>query len=59
MQMSAAKRSSQDAYDVIRLTRAARTVDDVARLVQVQKKRSRLFIYFLRSVAYDPEGYEG
>jgi len=33
--------------------------DDVARLVQVQKKRSRLFIYFLRSVAYDPEGYEG
>jgi len=50
--------SSQDAYDVIRLTRskaAVWTVDDVARLIEFFFKF--LFIYlFLTSIAYDPEG---
>ena len=53
---AALERSSQDAYDVIRLTRskaAVWTVDDVARLIEL--KNSYLFI-FLPSVAYDPEG---
>jgi len=55
---TALERSSQDAYDVIRLTRskaAVWTVDDVARLVEF-KKKELLFIYFLPSVAYDPDG---
>ena len=44
---AALERSSQDAYDVIRLTRskaAVRTVDDVAHLIEFKKKI--LFIYF-------------
>ena len=48
----------QDAYGIIRLTRskaAARIVDDVARLIDFLMI-SYLFIYFLPSVAYDPEG---
>jgi len=48
-------RSSQDAYDVIRLTlskAAVWTVDDVARLTEFFKKNSYVF---LPSVAYDPE----
>jgi len=46
---AALERSNQDAYDVIRLTRAARrlcghwTVDDVARLIEIKKQF--LFIY--------------
>jgi len=39
---AALERSSQDAYDVIRLTRskaAVWTVDDVARLIDFKKKR--------------------
>jgi len=59
---AALERSSQDAYDVIWLTRskaAVWTVDDVARLMEI-KKRILIFIYFfpifLPSVAYDPEG---
>jgi len=55
---AALERSSQDAYDVIRLTRskaAVWTVDDVARLIEFFFKF--LFIYlFLTSIAYDPEG---
>ena len=55
---AALERSSQDAYDVIRLTRskaAVGTVDDVARLIEFFFKF--LFIYlFLTSIAYDPEG---
>jgi len=41
--------SSQDAYDVTRLTRskaAVWTVDDVARLIEIKKKYYLLFIYF-------------
>ena len=57
---AALERSSQDAYDVIRLTcskAAVWTLDDVARLVEFKKEYSYLFIYlFLLSVAYDPEG---
>ena len=52
---AALERSSQDAYDVIRLTRskvAVWTVDDVAHLIEICKKF--LFIYFLLLVAYDP-----
>jgi len=49
---AALERSSQDAYDVIRLTRskaAVWTVDDVARLIEIFLKF--LFIYlFLLSV---------
>jgi len=44
---AALQRSSQDAYEVIRLTRikaAAWTVDDVARLTEFKKKF--LFIFF-------------
>ena len=55
---AALDRSSQDAYDVIRLTRseaAVWTVDDVARVIEI-KKNIIYFFYFLRSVAYDPEG---
>jgi len=52
---AALERSSQDAYDVIRLTRskaAVWTVDDVMRLIEFY-----LFIYlFLPSAAHDPEG---
>jgi len=50
---AALQRSSQDAYDVIRLTRskaAVWTVDDVARLIEL-KKNSCLF---LSSLAYEP-----
>jgi len=57
------ERSSQDAYDVIRLTHskaAVWTVDDVARLIGIcLLKKEFLFIYlfiYLPSVAYDPEG---
>jgi len=57
MQMSPAKRRlSGPAYDVIKLTRskaAVWTVDDVAHLIEFKK---RILIYFLPSVAYDPEG---
>ena len=47
---AALERSSQDAYDVIRLTHskaAVWTVDDVARLIGIclLKKNSYLFIY--------------
>jgi len=52
---AALERSSQDAYDVIRLMRskvAVWTVDDVAHLIEICKKF--LFIYFLLLVAYDP-----
>jgi len=52
---AALERSSQDAYDVIRLTRsksAVWTVDDVARLIKFKK---RILVYlFLLSVAYVP-----
>ena len=51
--------SSQDVYDVIRLTRskvAVWTVDVVARLIEILGKNSYLFI--LRSAAYDPEGWQ-
>ena len=54
---AALERSSQDAYDVIRLTRskaAVRTVDDVAHLIEFKKKI--LIHLFLPSVADDPEG---
>jgi len=55
---AALERSSQDAYDIIRLTRskaAVWTVDDVARLIDLKKEF--LFIYlFLHSVACNPEG---
>ena len=47
---------SQDAYDVIRLTRskaAVWTVDNVARSIDFSKKNIYLF---LPSVAYDPDG---
>jgi len=47
---AALERSSQDAYNVIRLPRskaAVWTVDDVARLIEgFQKENSYLFIYF-------------
>jgi len=46
---AAFERSSQDAYDVIRLTRskaAVWTVDDVARSIEFKKKESYLFLYF-------------
>ena len=46
---AALERSSQDAYDVIRLTRseaAVWTVDDVARLIDFLNKNLYLFIYF-------------
>jgi len=46
---AALERSSQDAYDVIRLTRskaAVWTVDDVARLIEFIKNNSYLFIHF-------------
>jgi len=55
---AALERSSQDAYDVIRLTRskaAVWTVDDVARLIEIFKKNSYLFIFTLGSI-YNPEG---
>jgi len=46
---AALERSSQDAYDVIRLTRskaAVWTVDDMARLIEFFKEF--LFVYFYR-----------
>ena len=52
---AALQRSSQDAYEVIRLTRikaAAWTVDDVARLTEFLK---RILIYFLPPVAYNSD----
>ena len=45
---AALERSSEDAYDAIRLTRskaAVWTVDDVARLIEIFKKEF-LFFYF-------------
>ena len=55
---AALERSSQDAYDVIRLTRskaALWTVDDVGPFDRFKKKEF-LFIYLvLSSVEYDPE----
>ena len=56
---AALERSNQNAYDVTRLTRskaAVWTVDDAARLIQIFKKDSYLFIYFLPSIAYHREG---
>ena len=57
---AALERSSEDAYDAIRLTSskaAVWTVDDVARFIDVFFKILILFIYlFLPSVAYDHEG---
>jgi len=56
---AALERSSQDANDVIRLTcskAAVLTVDDVARLIEFEKKRIFFTFLFLRSVAYDPKG---
>jgi len=53
---AALERSSQDAYDVIRLTRskaAVWTVDDVARLIQF--KKAILIYLLLPSVPYDPK----
>ena len=46
---AALERSSQDACDVIRLTRSKAdvwTVDDVARLIDFFRKHSYLFVYF-------------
>jgi len=56
---AALERSSQDAYDVIRLTRSKATVwtvDDMARLIEIFKKNSWDLGYFLLSVAYEHEG---
>jgi len=56
---AALERSSQNAYNVIRLTRskaAVWTVDDVARLIEFKKRIFFIFFLFLRSVAYDPKG---
>ena len=57
---AALERSSQHAYDDIRLTRrkaAVWTVDDVARLIEIFFHKEFLFIsLLLSSVAYDPEG---
>jgi len=56
---AALDRSSQGAYDVIRLTRskaAVWTVDDMARLIEILTKKDILLYEFLPSVAYDPEG---
>ena len=53
---AALERSSQDAYDVIRLTRskaAVWTVDDVARLIQF--KKAILIYLLLPSGPYDPK----
>ena len=58
---AAPERSSQDAYEVIRLTRskgAVWTVDDAARLTEILKKQLLfiyLFAYLLPLVAYDRE----
>jgi len=52
LSQAALERSSQDVYDVIRLTRskaAVWTVDDVARLIEILKK-SYLFIFTLCSI---------
>jgi len=49
LSQAALERSNQDADDVIRLTRskaAVWTADDVARLIEIKKKNSYLFIYF-------------
>jgi len=56
---AALDRSSQGAYDVIRLTRskaAVWTADDMARLIEILTKKDILIYAFLPSVAYDPEG---
>jgi len=48
---AALERSSQDAYDVIRLTRskaAVWTVDDVARLMEILKILIYLFTFYHR-----------
>jgi len=47
------ERSSQDAYNVIRLTRSKAAVWTVARLIEIFLKN---FYLFLPSVAYGPEG---
>jgi len=55
---AALERSSQDAYDVTRLTRskaAVWTVDDVARLIEIKKNLLFIIYLFLPSVACDPE----
>ena len=58
---AATERSSQDTYEVIRLTRskgAVWTVDDAARLIEILKKQLLfiyLFAYLLPLVAYDRE----
>ena len=47
---AALERSSQDAYDVIRLTRskaAVWTVDDVARLIEIFLKFLFIFLFLL------------
>jgi len=52
------ERSSQDAYDVIRLTcskAAMWTVDDVARLIEIKKKKFYSYSV-LPTVASVPEG---
>ena len=56
---AALERSSQDAGDVIGLTRskaAVWTVDDVACLMDLKKRILIYLFIFLPSVAYDPEG---
>jgi len=55
---AALERSSQDAYDVIRLTRsktAVWTVDDLAHLIEIRKKIILIY-FFLLSVEYGLEG---
>jgi len=57
---AALERSNQDAYDVIRLTRAARrlcghwTVDDVARLIEIKKQFLFIYSFIFTLRTYDP-----
>jgi len=59
---AALERSSQDAYDVIRLARskaAVWTVDDLAHLIEIRKKLFLFILFFfifLLSVEYGLEG---
>ena len=56
---AALERSSQDAYDVIRLTRskaAVWTVDDVARLIEIFKEFLLIFTIDYLGTIYDPGG---
>jgi len=57
LSQAALERSSQDAYDVIRLTRskAVWTVDYVARLIDLKKKNSYLFCHRYRISKRDDE----